>query len=251
MQWHVDCGVAVPGILAKPDQPCVKESTIWPKALHEKQYDFVSVQPHYGSTLVQDVEAISNWMKLQPKAAFIIHSGWAFQAQRANEFASLATPDQMTHSPHYIRRWSQSYAGSSLNGRSARRSRRTCWLRSPKTWMPVARTHQVGSGPVPRPDPHDARPRQVPDAQRHAAGTRTALVLGRVREPEPRGQAVLRWSPRPVDDGAGRPTRPPTCAFDAESGDRAALVAKLSDEALRARVTALLPEIERAAKAHP
>ena len=103
VQWHVDCGVALPQIYARPNQPCVEESTIWPKALHEKQYDFVSVQPHYGSTLMQDVETISNWMKLQPKGVFIVHSGWALQAQRANEFASLATPDQMTHSPHYIR----------------------------------------------------------------------------------------------------------------------------------------------------
>lgn len=72
-------------------------------ALREKQYDVVSVQPHYGSTLAQDVETISAWMKLQPKAVFVIHSGWAKHVQHANEFASYAPPEQMTHSPGYFR----------------------------------------------------------------------------------------------------------------------------------------------------
>src|SRR5437764_2889815 len=86
VQWHVDCGVPLPVIFAKPDKPCVTSSTPWPKALKENQYDVVAVQPHYGSTLAQDVETISIWMKLQPKAVFVIHSGWAWHAQRANEF---------------------------------------------------------------------------------------------------------------------------------------------------------------------
>ena len=64
-QWHVDCGVSLPYIHANPAKPCVKQSTIWPKALRDKQYDVVSVQPHSGSTLSQDVETISDWMKLQ------------------------------------------------------------------------------------------------------------------------------------------------------------------------------------------
>ncbi|MFM7845344.1 MAG: hypothetical protein ACKPEY_14085, partial [Planctomycetota bacterium] len=87
VQWHVDCGVSLPHIYAHPEKPCVKESSIWTQALRDKQYEFLSVQPHYGSTLAEDVETISNWMKLQPKAVFVIHSGWAFHAQRASEFS--------------------------------------------------------------------------------------------------------------------------------------------------------------------
>ena len=51
-QWHVDCGVSLPYIHANPAKPCVKQSTIWPKALRDKQYDVVSVQPHSGFDLV-------------------------------------------------------------------------------------------------------------------------------------------------------------------------------------------------------
>jgi hypothetical protein len=101
-QWHVDCGVNLPYIYAHPEKPCVKTSTLWPKALAEKQYDFVSVQPHYGSTIAQDVETISAWMKLQPKAVFVIHTGWAFHARRAEEFAAYAAPVQMEHSSAYF-----------------------------------------------------------------------------------------------------------------------------------------------------
>ena len=250
VQWHVDCGVALPHIYAKPEKPCVKESTIWPKALHEKQYDFVSVQPHYGSTLVQDVEAISYWMKLQPKAAFIIHSGWAFQAQRANEFASLATPDQMTHSPHYIRAL-VSELRRLFPGRKIRQTLAQNLLaliaedidagRAPIKSVadlyrdPIHMTHNHGKYLM-----HNAMRRALgqplssagfdnlnPDVKQYLDGVLALLKTA------PEDQLVLRR----VLSSAG-------------SGDRAALVTKLSDQALRARVTALLPEIERAAKTH-
>lgn len=103
VQWHVGCGKSLPYMYANPENPCVKTSTIWPKALKEKQYDFVSVQPHYGSTLKQDVETISAWMKMQPKAVFVIHSGWARQASRADEFADAGPIEKMQHNPTYFR----------------------------------------------------------------------------------------------------------------------------------------------------
>jgi hypothetical protein len=103
VQWHVDCGVPLPYIHAHPEKPCVKDSTLWPKALADKQYDFVSVQPHYGATLAQDADTISAWVEMQPKAVFVIHSGWARHAARADEFASYVSPDQMTHGPVYLR----------------------------------------------------------------------------------------------------------------------------------------------------
>lgn len=103
VQWHVDCGVSLPFIFEKPEKPCVKSSTLWPVALKENQYDFLVVQPHYGSTLKQDLEIISHWMRLQPGAILVVHSGWAFSAQQKAEFESLSTPVQMNHSPAYFR----------------------------------------------------------------------------------------------------------------------------------------------------
>ncbi|QDT44263.1 hypothetical protein Pan241w_43710 [Gimesia alba] len=102
VQWHVDCGKSLPYIHAHPEKPCVKNSTLWPTALKEKQYDLISVQPHYGSTLAEDVDTISKWVKMQPKATFIIHTGWARSATRADEYASSDVSGKLQHSPAYI-----------------------------------------------------------------------------------------------------------------------------------------------------
>lgn len=102
VQWHVDCGKPLAYIHAKPAKPCVKTSTLWPEALKTKQYDFVSVQPHYGGTFKTDTETISKWMKLQPKAVFVIHSGWPRHASRAEEWVNNDTLGKMQHSPAYI-----------------------------------------------------------------------------------------------------------------------------------------------------
>ncbi len=102
VQWHVDCGKSLPYIFEHPEAPCVKSSTLWPNALKNKQYDFISVQPHYGSTLKQDVSVISHWMKLQPNAVFVIHSGWARAATRAEEYANKETTQTLVHSPAYF-----------------------------------------------------------------------------------------------------------------------------------------------------
>ena len=85
-----------------PEAPCVKSSTLWPQALKAKQYEFVSVQPHYRSTLKEDVATISKWMEMQPKAVFIIHTGWAHHEKRAEEYASTATSGPMQHSNAYF-----------------------------------------------------------------------------------------------------------------------------------------------------
>jgi len=100
-QWHVDCGVPLHYIHAKPDKPCVKTSTIWPKALKDKQYDQVSIQPHYGATFTQDLETISMWVKLQPSATIIIHTGWAYHAERQQEFDHHCG-DKMQHTRQYF-----------------------------------------------------------------------------------------------------------------------------------------------------
>jgi len=102
VQWHVDCGKSLPFIYNNPAAPCVKSSTLWPKALKERQYDFISVQTHYGATLKEDTEVISKWVKMQPKAVFIIHTGWARSATRAEEYANTDTKGTMQHSPAYV-----------------------------------------------------------------------------------------------------------------------------------------------------
>ena len=79
-----------------------KTSTLWPKALAEKQYDVVSMQSHYGATLEEDVVTISKWVDMQPKAEFVIHTGWAHHEKRAAEYASKDISQKMVHSPTYI-----------------------------------------------------------------------------------------------------------------------------------------------------
>ncbi len=102
VQWHVDCGKSLPYIFENPDKPCVKTSTLWPSALKDKQYDVISVQPHYGSTLEQDATVISEWMAMQPKAEFVIHTGWARVAERVAETAKTEAGGEMAHSTAYI-----------------------------------------------------------------------------------------------------------------------------------------------------
>lgn len=102
VQWHVDCGKSLPFIHDNPQKPCVKTSTLWPGALKEKQYDVVAVQSHYGATLQEDVAVIEHWLKMQPKAVFVIHTGWAHHEKRAVEYASKTVSGKMQHSPVYI-----------------------------------------------------------------------------------------------------------------------------------------------------
>ena len=102
VQWHVDCGKSLPFMYENPEEPCVKTSTLWPKALAEKQYDVVSMQSHYGATLEEDVATISKWVDMQPKAEFVIHTGWAHHEKRGAEYASEDISQKMAHSPKYI-----------------------------------------------------------------------------------------------------------------------------------------------------
>lgn len=102
VQWHIDCGKSLPYIFHNPAQPCVKTSLLWPDALEHKSYDFVSVQVHYGSTLSEDLEVITQWVELQPQATFIIHSGWARAASQAEEYNATTSDGPMVHSPAYL-----------------------------------------------------------------------------------------------------------------------------------------------------
>lgn len=102
VQWHVDCGKSLPFIYENPGKPCVKNSTIWPEALRENSYDLISVQVHYGSTVEQDVAVLSEFVRMQPKAVFVIHSGWARSKTRAEEYAAKTAGGTMRHSPAYL-----------------------------------------------------------------------------------------------------------------------------------------------------
>jgi hypothetical protein len=102
VQWHVDCGKSLPYIYENPGKPCVANSTLWPDAFKAKQYDLISVQVHYGSTLDEDAAVIAEFLALQQKAIFIIHSGWARSVSRAEEYASTATSGPMQHSQAYV-----------------------------------------------------------------------------------------------------------------------------------------------------
>lgn len=102
VQWHIDCGKSLPYIFEHPEAPCVKTSTLWPQALKDKQYDLLSVQVHYGSTLADDVATIAKWLAMQPSAVCIIHTGWAHHEKRAAEYAKTDVTGPMVHSPAYV-----------------------------------------------------------------------------------------------------------------------------------------------------
>lgn len=102
VQWHVDCGKSLPYMYENPAKPCVKTSTLWPDALEDKQYDFLSLQIHYGSTLAEDAAVFATLMDLQPDAVLIIHTGWARSESRAEEYARTDPSGKMQHSPAYF-----------------------------------------------------------------------------------------------------------------------------------------------------
>jgi len=249
VQWHVDCGVSLPHIFANPDQPCVKESTVWPQALRDKQYDIVSVQPHYGSTLAQDVETISNWMKLQTRAVFVVHSGWAFHAQRANEFASLATPGQMAHSPTYLR----ALVAELRRLHPGREIRQTL---AQNLLALIAEDIDAGRAPIKEiaelyRDPIHMTPSHgrylMHNAMRRAFGQPPSAAGFENLHPEVKQylDGVLELL---TTTAADRSLLQRVLSSE-ETADRAALIGNVSEKGLRDRLVALLPEIERALKA--
>ena len=102
VDWHVDCGKNLSFIYQHPEKPCVKSSKLWPTALKEKQYDIVCVQAHYGTTVAEDAEVIAKWLKMQPSATFVIHTGWARSATLREEFASSDASGKLQHSNAYF-----------------------------------------------------------------------------------------------------------------------------------------------------
>lgn len=249
VQWHVDCGISLPSIHAKPDTPCVKESTIWPKALAAKQYDVISVQPHYGSTLAQDVATISEWMKLQPKAVFVIHSGWAFHARGEEEFNSYATPGAMEHSPVYMR----ALVAELRRLHPDREIRQTL---AQNLLAQVRDDIAAGRAPFKRIQ------ELYRDSIHMTHGPGRYLMHNAMRRAlgQPRSAAGFELDPaaKTYLDGVLDllETSPQDRALVIEflapkQADRSSLLTKLRNAGLRERLTKLLPEIEKAASTHP
>lgn len=247
VQWHVDCGVGLPFIRANPDKPCVKNSTLWPTALKDKQYGVISVQPHYGSTLSQDVEVISAWMKLQPKAVFVIHTGWGRHAQHLDEFAGYAAPEQMAHSPAYVRALIAELR-QSHPGREVRQSLAQNLLAKIAEDIAAKQAPFKSLAELYRDEIHmtnDAGKYLMHNAMRNALGQPHSAVGFEKLNPDVRKYldgvlALLVTTP------ADKALLTRILAID--EADRAALIAKLTDKGLQNKMTALLPEIDRAAK---
>ena len=102
--WHVDCGKSLPYIFENPNNPCVKSSTLWTEALKSTRYDILCVQPHFGSTLDQDVQVIAKWLALQPDADLVIHTGWGRHAQFVVDYQSNHDDGRMIHTTDYFAR---------------------------------------------------------------------------------------------------------------------------------------------------
>ena len=247
VQWHVDCGVHLQQIVNKPDTPCVMTSTLWPKALQDKQYDVVSVQPFYGTTLAQDVEVISNWMKLQPKAVFVIHSGWARQGPRADEFASYATPLQMNHGPVYFRAL-LSELRRLHPGREIRQTLCQNLLALIADDIAANRAPLKNVTELYRDDIHVTHSHGkylMHNAMRRAFGQAPSSAGFNDLDPGIKKylDGTLSWL---ATSAADKKLLQQILAVDA--ADRAGLIQKLSDATMKSHMTTLLPEIEQAAK---
>ncbi|GAB5405138.1 MAG: hypothetical protein Aurels2KO_33690 [Aureliella sp.] len=111
VSWHVDCGKNLKHIYDHPSKPCVRTSTPWNQALVSDQFDVLCVQPHFGTTLQQDVEIISKWLKMQKCSRLVIHTGWNRHKDLIRVY-NQPVPDEsesdkahvMTHTPGYFTR---------------------------------------------------------------------------------------------------------------------------------------------------
>ncbi|WP_372722790.1 Ig-like domain-containing protein, partial [Novipirellula sp.] len=102
VEYHNDCGKNLQFIFDNPESPCTNTSRLWTDALLNQQYDWVVVQPFFGTTITQDAAVINHWMSLQPDAVFVIHTGWSTHVDRDADYNGGNPNDQMVHSPEYF-----------------------------------------------------------------------------------------------------------------------------------------------------
>lgn len=101
----INCNQSLQQIFERPEQTCLKQvpgARPWDTAFEEVSYDYVTVQPFTGTSLAQDVAAIGHWMKLQPEATFIIHTGWTTVENRARQFEAPLDPKVLSYGPAYF-----------------------------------------------------------------------------------------------------------------------------------------------------
>lgn len=101
VDWHIYCAKNLQYIFNNPDGHCVSSSTPWTTALVENQYDWITVQPHAGTTLSQDIAVISHWMAMQPDANFVIHTAWTRYTTFPNDYQKGNPDNKMRPSPEY------------------------------------------------------------------------------------------------------------------------------------------------------
>lgn len=77
-QWHIDCGMPLLLIAQNPLTPCSPESTVWPTALTQTHFDYISFQPVQGTGITQqsDADVIGLWIAMQVDAIAVIHPTW-------------------------------------------------------------------------------------------------------------------------------------------------------------------------------
>ena len=101
----INCNQNLDRIFNNPDQTCLPQLTgarPWDEAFENENYDFVTVQPFAGTSLSQDVAAISEWMRLQPDATFIIHTGWTTPGSRESQYSAPLDPELLSYGPAYF-----------------------------------------------------------------------------------------------------------------------------------------------------
>ena len=248
VQWHVDCGTSLPFAYSNPQKPCVKSSILWPMALREKQYDVVSVQPHYGSTLAQDVQTISAWMEMQPKAVFVIHTGWAKHLLHADEFASYAPPEQMVHSPGYFRAL-MAELHRRHPGRELRQTLAQNLLAKIAEDIAAKQAPFENLADLYRDEihlKHENGKYLMHNAMRHALGQSFSTTGFEKMDVQVRKylDGVLAL----LSTAATDKTLLTQILSIEQSMDRSALIARISDSNLRGKITTLLPDIERGAR---
>ncbi len=100
--YHIDCNKNLQYIHDNPGDPCVPSH--WPTGLAAHTYDWLSVQPFFGTTLAQDAAVISEWMDMQPSATVVIHTGWTHAATFEETYHGgwPGGDSLMNHSPEYF-----------------------------------------------------------------------------------------------------------------------------------------------------
>lgn len=102
IQNAIHCSQNLQQIWDDPAGFCGNTTTRWDTALVQNQYDFVTVQPFYGTSLAQDSQIIRDWMAMQPDAQFVIHTGWSWHANFAAEYYGTFNDDMMRANPDYF-----------------------------------------------------------------------------------------------------------------------------------------------------